>query len=368
MLTLILIAGTAACSYACVGWVRIMAQRKRILDIPNARSSHTSPTPRGGGLAIFIVTCGGLLLSQVLYATWPAWSLAGFLIGATIIAAVSWIDDLRSLPCSMRFLAHCCAAIVVVETIGVWNVVEVPLVGQVTLGWLGYPLTFLWVVGVINAYNFMDGIDGLAGGQAVVAALGWCLLGWLSGQPAIFFLALLVGASSLGFLGHNWPPARIFMGDIGSTFLGFTMAVLAIVYSQTDPYGFFIGILLLWPFLFDATSTFLRRLRKGENVFASHRSHLYQRLIIANHSHLTVTTAYILLAVGGLLAALAWRLQLPGGPVYAALFIPALALGLFMYTKSAEYHTLLRHDTPDLSSGSLGLLARSHPSGPGKDR
>jgi UDP-N-acetylmuramyl pentapeptide phosphotransferase/UDP-N-acetylglucosamine-1-phosphate transferase len=267
---------------------------------------------------------------------WP--TLAGFLAGATIVAVVSWIDDLRNLPSLVRLLAHSLAAVVAIVAIQPWPAVDLPLLGQFPLGWFGYPLAFLWIVGMINIYNFMDGIDGLAGGQAVVAAVGWVLIGWWSGQADVLLLAALLGASSLGFLGHNWPPARIFMGDVGSTFLGYSFAALSLLAGQRDPGAFAIGILLLWPFLFDAGLTILRRLRKGENILASHRSHLYQRLVIVKHNHLVVTVGYILLAAAGVLAAVAWRLQWPGGALLVVLLIPLLAFGLFFYTSYCEHH------------------------------
>lgn len=327
---------TALAAYLVVGRIRILAERKMILDIPNARSSHSRPTPRGGGLGIVLVTFIGVVLTQLFGNGWPAWQLAGFTAGAVLIAFISWLDDVHNLPSSIRMLAHCGAAVIAVLAIGTWSTVNIPLLGEIQLGWLGYPLAFLWVVGMINAYNFMDGIDGLAGGQAVIAACGWCLFGWWSDQAAIVALALLLGASSLGFLGHNWPPARIFMGDVGSTFLGYSLAVLALWVGQYDNSSLFLGVMFLWPFLFDAIATFLRRLYQHEDVFASHRSHYYQRLVIARYSHLNVTVAYLLLALAGLAAALAWRMQLPGSGVVALILIPVLAVGLVLYTRMIE--------------------------------
>lgn len=334
---LILIVLAAICSYLGVHSVRILAERRSILDIPNERSSHSRPTPRGGGLAIFLVTCAGLLVAQFLQLVWPWPTLLGFLAGAVIVAAVSWIDDLRSLPSVVRLLAHSLAAIVVLATIRPWTAVALPLIGNFPVNWFGYPLAFFWIVGMINIYNFMDGIDGLAGGQAVVAAIGWGLLGWWGAQADVLLLAALLGATSLGFLGHNWPPARIFMGDVGSTFLGYSFAVITLLAGQSDPAALVIGVLLLWPFLFDAGLTILRRARCGENIFASHRSHLYQRLAAIKRNHLVVTVTYIALATTGVLMAVAWRLQWPGGSLGAALFIPILALSLFFYTSYCEH-------------------------------
>ena len=214
-------------------------------------------------------------------------------------------------------------------------------------GWLGVPLAFFWVVGLTNAYNFMDGIDGLAGSQAVIAGVGWAGLGWLRGEPLVSLLGLLVAGSSLGFLLHNWPPARIFMGDVGSAFLGFTFAALSVLAAQQNPRLAVAGILLLWPFIFDTIGTFLRRLRRRENVFAAHRSHLYQRLVIAGYSHRTVTLLYSGLALVGLVLALVWVLALPGAD-WLALGLPGLlGFGLWQFVVRAETASLaLQRATP----------------------
>jgi UDP-N-acetylmuramyl pentapeptide phosphotransferase/UDP-N-acetylglucosamine-1-phosphate transferase len=211
-----------------------------------------------------------------------------------------------------------------------------PLLGPLALGWFGLIMTFVWIVGLTNAYNFMDGIDGIAGGQAVVAGLGWTLLGWLDHQPLVAALGLLLAASSLGFLGHNWPPARIFMGDVGSAFLGFTLAVLPVVAAQHNPRLAWAGVLLVWPFVFDAAFTFLRRLRKRENVFAAHRSHLYQRLVIAGYSHRFVTLLYIGLALAGAVLALLWYSGGKASDLVVLLALPLLCAGLWRFVVGRE--------------------------------
>lgn len=296
-----------ALSYVGVSCLRRWSERHQVLDIPNERSSHSRPTPIGGGLAIAVVTLVGGWLFYVLSNQAISWSaFLAYTIGAVLIAVVSWLDDLKSLSSRVRFATHGLGAVLAVLGFGYWHTVSVPLLGQLYLGWLGLPITFLWIVGLTNAYNFMDGIDGIAGGQAVVAGLGWAALGWLSDQPLVGVLGLLLAASCLGFLGHNWPPARIFMGDVGSAFLGYTFAVLPIMAAQSDSHLALIGVLLVWPFVFDTAFTFLRRLCNGENVFAAHRSHLYQRLVIAGRTHRFVTLLYVGLAVVGVVLALAW--------------------------------------------------------------
>lgn len=323
-------------SYLGISVLRRWAERRKILDIPNERSSHTGPVARGGGLAIVVITLAGLialwLFEQDL--TWK--SLLIYVIGAVLIAAISWLDDLHSLPKSVRFAAHGLAAIIAILGFGYYSSVAFPFLGQLQSSWAGLLITFFWVVGLTNAYNFMDGIDGIAGGQAVVAGLGWAVLGWLNDLTLITTLGVLVAASSLGFLGHNWPPARIFMGDVGSAFLGYTFAVLAVIAAQNDPRLALAGVLLVWPFVFDTIFTFFRRMHKGENVFTAHRSHLYQRLVIAGCSHRFVTLLYMGLAAIGAVLALAWSQNTPGNMLPVGISMPMLCLMLWAFVIRQE--------------------------------
>ena len=316
-------------AYLGVSAIRRWALERSILDIPNQRSSHTQPVPRGGGLAIVAISLFGVAVCRVLLPDWPWTGLRAYLTGGLLIALVSWLDDIRSLPNWIRFGAHCLGAALLLLGFGFWDHIRLPGLGSLNLGWLGLLISFVWIVGLTNAYNFMDGIDGLAGGQAVVAGLGWAILGWFSQQPLVALLGLLLAAGSLGFLGHNWPPARIFMGDVGSAFLGYTFAALAIIAAQRDDSLALAGALLVWPFIFDAGFTFLRRLRLGEPVFAAHRSHLFQRLVATGLSHRTVTLLYIGLALPGLLSASA---LLFGWPWDGFLTLSTLVLGpLFLW-------------------------------------
>ncbi len=298
-------------SFFSVEILRRWMVNQHLLDNPNKRSLHVEPRPRGGGLAIVFVI---LICSSFLWHAHPIWSTQDVIIlviGGLIIAGVSYRDDLHSLSYWIRFAVHIIVAGLVVIGIGYWRILQLPFIGQLSLGWLGLPLTFLWIVGLINAYNFMDGIDGIAGGQGVIAGLGWAILGWISGQFLIVGIGLVLAASCMGFLGHNWSPARIFMGDVGSAFLGYTFAVLPVVVAQHSSRFTLAGVLLLWPFIFDTLFTFLRRLVHHENVFTAHCSHLYQRLVATGFSHKKVTSLYIGLAIIGLVCSVAiaqeWR-------------------------------------------------------------
>lgn len=323
-------------SYIGVDLLRRWAEQ-RMLDIPNERSSHVRPTPRGGGLLIVVCTIGGLWLSAFfLRLAAPVVLLISFSLGAILIAWVSWLDDLHSLSNRSRFGAHIAGALLVTGGIGFLSTVEVPFLPPLEIGWFGILITFFWLTGFTNAYNFMDGIDGLAGAQAVVAGLAWLGIGLLQDIPLLTTIGLLIATSSLGFLGHNWPPARIFMGDVGSAFLGFTLATLPIIGAQTDSRLPVFGVLILWPFVFDTTFTLLRRLQRGENIFAAHRSHLYQRMVIAGYSHRHVTLVYMALALIGVFVAYLWILRLPMGDLAAAI-VPILgSFGLWYAVVHAE--------------------------------
>jgi len=296
-------------SYLAVSGIRRWVGH-RLLDIPNERSSHARPTPRGGGLAIVIVVlAGSWLVLPFVHTEVAPWQWLAYSAGALLIAGVSWLDDLRSLSTGVRFAVHFAGAVLAVLAFGAWKEIVIPGIGNLILGWIGWPLTLLWIVGLTNAYNFMDGIDGIAGGQAVVAGLGWAIMGIIGGNPLLCILGILLAFSSLGFLGHNWPPAKIFMGDVGSAFLGYTFAVLPVIAARNDPRFVLIGLLLVWPFVFDTTFTFFRRLIKHENVFAAHRSHLYQRLVISGLSHQAVTLLYAALALVGVVLAVTFILD-----------------------------------------------------------
>ncbi len=330
-------------AYCGVALLRRWAERRQILDVPNERSSHTLPTPRGGGLAIVIVTLAAWLIYSWTFLDY--WPLLPYIVGAALIAGISWIDDLRDVPTIVRLAVHGLAAALAILSFDYWHTTDISLFQQLKLGWLGLPITFLWIVGLTNAYNFMDGVDGIAGAQAVVVGLGWALLGWLGHQTHVSVMGLLLAGTALGFLLHNWPPARIFMGDVGSAFLGYTFAVLPLMAAhapQADSRLALIGALLLWPFIFDSSFTFLRRALHGENVFAAHRTHLYQRLVIAGRTHLFATLLYAMLALVGAALAAAWLGGIHGSGAAIIILIPLLSLLLWRFVVREERRVAAR--------------------------
>jgi Fuc2NAc and GlcNAc transferase len=285
---------------AALVWVLVLGMNRwagtlKLVDLPNQRSMHTLATPRGGGAAIVAITLVGLAVGAVFGVRPDYLALGGYLAGALVIATVSLADDFLKLPSGIRLTVHFLGAGLVVAGLDYGSQ---PIVnGQTALVLLASAGGILWVAGLTNAYNFMDGIDGLAATQAVIAGLGWTLLGSMSHQQWVELLGLLLAASSTGFLIHNWPPAKIFLGDVGSAFLGFTFAFMALAQLRRMPQVALVGALVLWPFLFDTGFTMLRRFLRGENIFLAHRSHLYQRLVLAGWSQVSVTSLYGLLAL-----------------------------------------------------------------------
>jgi UDP-N-acetylmuramyl pentapeptide phosphotransferase/UDP-N-acetylglucosamine-1-phosphate transferase len=338
-------------SYVAVGHIRRFGERHAILDVPNHRSSHSMSVPKGGGLAIVVVTLLAMWLYLILNSSVSRWTLTVYTIGAILIVIISGLDDLHPQSSMLRLAVQSLGAVLAIYGFGTLPISQALRFTAADV-WLNPVLTFLWIVGLTNAYNFMDGIDGLAGGQAVVAGLGWMVLGWLGGQPLVLVLGLLIAATSFGFLLHNWSPARIFMGDVGSAFLGYTFAVFPLMLNSKLTNGrdalkvISLAILPVWPFVFDATFTILRRLRRGENVFSAHRSHLYQRLVIAGHTHRSISLLYCILAVLGALLSVGWALNLRSVAPVTVVVLPLIGLTLCIFVTKQEQRQARRLTRP----------------------
>lgn len=324
---------------AGVGIYRKWSTTRGLFDVPNERSSHSTPTPRGGGVVIAAVSLTGyLVLTQL--STMPfSW---GYFAGGGLVAAVSLLDDIYSLPFWSRLFIHILAAYLLIADVGAWTHVWLPVVSQeLELGSVvGTVLTALWVVWFINAYNFMDGIDGIAGLQVVVSGAAWAILSVLSGFPSTGAYASLVAAAGAGFLVHNWQPAKIFMGDVGSAFLGFTLAALPLLarseIGEDRPLLPVVGVLFVWLFVVDTAWTFLKRLMKGQKVWEAHREHLYQAMVIAGWTHARVTIIYGV-ATAVLAVSLIFALANAGifGPLSVFLFVAVTAVVFRIGTRKA---------------------------------
>jgi Fuc2NAc and GlcNAc transferase len=284
------------------GLARRIAVARSVLDVPNERSSHTSPTPSGGGLAIVVVVLSSVVILWLTGVLGRGESCA-ILGGGTLVAVVGWLDDRRSLSAFTRLAAHVAAA-----AWAIWWLGGMPFLttGREvhSLGMFGTVLAGFAIVWAINVTNFMDGIDGLAAGEVVTVTLTAAVL-LTEVNPPLAATAALTGGAALGFLPWNWRPARIFMGDTGSGFLGFVLAVLAVASERAGALPALVWIVLYAVFATDATVTLLRRAWRGEQWYSAHRSHAYQRAVQGGWSHARVTATVLLVNVG--LGVLAWR-------------------------------------------------------------
>ncbi|HEV7587540.1 MAG TPA: glycosyltransferase family 4 protein [Longimicrobium sp.] len=288
------IVAAAALTAGMLTWgVLHYAVARNVVAVANARSSHQGKTPVGGGLAIVLVAVAfelglgwtGRLSPEV------ALALAG---GGAAVAAIGWVDDHAGGRGGVHALARA-AVHFAAAAWALWCLGGLPELrtgtGSVPLGLVGTVLAAFGIVWSTNLYNFMDGIDGLAAGEAVSAGLVGAVLLLATGEPGLAGTALAVAGASLGFLKWNWSQARIFMGDVGSYFLGFTFAVLAVASERAGAVPLLAWMVLLGVFVFDATATLVRRVRRGERFHQAHRSHAYQRAAIAVRSHARVSGA-----------------------------------------------------------------------------
>lgn len=300
----IFILAAAILSWLLASRVRLYAL-DRLLDIPNERSSHSSPTPRGGGLAIAVTALGGIILAAMW--SWIEWDLAVALAGGgTMIAAVGWIDDHRDLPALVRFAVQFLSAGWAMFWLGGLPALTVGST-QLSLGIAGTALGVIGIVWAINLYNFVDGIDGLAAGEAVTTGVIGGLILLAMGHYGLAIVSLLIAAANAGFLPLNWAPADLFMGDVGSGMLGYLFAVLAIASENAGAVPLLIWVLLLGAFVFDATVTLCRRIAHGERWYHAHHSHAYQRMVQAGRSHAQVSSMILVInIVLAVLAIVAW--------------------------------------------------------------
>ncbi|MGZ8164887.1 MAG: MraY family glycosyltransferase [Methylobacter sp.] len=270
------------------GLIRRYALASSLLDIPNARSSHKVPVPRGGGLAIVIVFLGGLkIISRMgLLAEEAWWTVFG---AGAWVALIGFLDDHNHIPALWRLLAHFMAAGWVLFWLGGFP--PLAFFGHpLDLGWIGYILGMLYLVWLLNLYNFMDGIDGIAGIEAITICLGGVLLYLLRPETVELWRGVLLLAMAVGgFLLWNFPPAKIFMGDVGSCFLGILFGIFSIQAGWQSSQLFWSWLILLGVFIVDATWTLFCRVWRNEKVYEAHRSHAYQYASRRYGSHKAVS-------------------------------------------------------------------------------
>ena len=261
-------------------------------DIPNERSLHTEPIPRIGGVAIM----AGILSGWILLVKFWAWWIVLPVLG---LFGLSLVDDVHNLPPRVRLLGHFAAAMIVLWGAGV--------------AWQWLLPVLLFIVWMTNLYNFMDGSDGLAGGMALFGFSFYGVAGLFSGNEAFAIMNFTIGAAALGFLYHNFHPARVFMGDAGSIPLGFLAAAFGVWGWKLGYWPFWFPVLVFSPFVTDATFTLIKRVRRRENIAHAHRNHYYQRLVQMGLSHRdTAIAEYILMFLAGSSAYLGYGFGYPG--------------------------------------------------------
>lgn len=282
--------GVAFSSWVLTGWFRQYAIRRRMVDVPNARSSHRVSTPRGGGGAIVVATTVTLA-----WWWWVSGSVmfSGVLTGGLVVAGIGFLDDHRPLPPSIRLVGHSLAAVLAVASL---DGMSLGIAGSgVRLAIAGALLATVFVAWLINLTNFMDGIDGIAGVQTLTVCAAGAALSELTAPGMGFWIEpAVLGAASVGFLVWNWPPARVFMGDVGSGFVGFMVAVLTLRAASVTPVLGWCWLILCGVFIVDATFTLARRAARWDRLFTAHRSHAYQHLALAwGHRPVTLLVAAI---------------------------------------------------------------------------
>ena len=312
-----------------------------VLDTPGARSSHTRPTPKGGGVGIVLAFLVGIL---VLYRFAAFSRLADPYFRAVILAAVgiaivAYLDDVLYWPASVKLAAQVLAAFIVVGSGLSVDMVRLPVIGPVGLGWFGPVLTLGWIVAATNAMNFIDGLNGLAAGAAAIACAFLAAIAASLGAWFVYFAALLLVAGLVGFLPFNFPRARIFMGDVGSQFCGFLLAVLGVAAGRFEGVELSIVLvpMLLAGVLFDVAFTLVRRALAGDRLTEAHRSHLYQIAHRSGMEAVAITLVHWGFVVWGGLCCLAFMAAGPDWkPAWVLLVLPPQLAWLVFVQRQAR--------------------------------
>lgn len=279
-------------------------------DIPNERSLHTEPIPRTGGIALMAGIFSGWVKLFEFWAWWIVLPVLGLFV-------LSLADDVRNLSARKRLIGHFAAAIIVLGGAGV--------------DWLWMAPVLLYIVWMTNLYNFMDGSDGMAGGMALFGFSFYGIAGLMNGNEAFAMLNFTIGAAALGFLYHNFHPARVFMGDAGSIPLGFLAAAFGVWGWQQGFWPFWFPVLVFSPFVADATFTLFKRIKRGEKLAQAHRSHYYQRLVQMGWGHRNTALAeYALMLITGVSALWGTGLGMSGQGNMLAMW-GAIYLGIAMW-------------------------------------
>ena len=320
-------------SFILTPLVKSFAYRIGAIDVPkDSRRMHKKPIPRLGGLAIFL----GFIFSILLFVRPIDMQLRGILLGSVLIVVLGVVDDSAPLRAGFKFLVQIAAALIAVYHGVVVQILSNPNVFSDEpywfLGWASVPITVLWIVGITNSVNLIDGLDGLANGVSTISALTMLVIALLvsEGQTAII-MAALVGAC-VGFMPYNKNPARMFMGDTGSTFLGFILATISIqgLFKYYAIISFAVPFLILGLPMFDTTYAIVRRLAHGQNPMSPDREHIHHRLIdMGLNQKQAVAALYVVSSILGLSAVVLTT----GGAMRAMMFLFALAVVAFFASR-----------------------------------
>lgn len=282
-------------SVMMTGFTREYSIRKKIMDVPNERSSHLIPTPRGGGLAVivvFLLACLWLGLSGNIDKH-LMWAIVG---GGVLVATMGYLDDMYTIKVRYRICVHFLAALWALYWLDGFPVLDFGT-WRFILNWQGSLIALIGIVWCINLYNFMDGIDGLAGMQGFFISLASSLALYYLGAHQLGFLLAFLAAALCGFTVWNWPPAKIFLGDVGSGFLGFVFSVIAVYTANQHLLSVNFWLIILSVFICDATFTLIYRACVGQKWYRAHREHAYQRLTLLGLSHKQITVGIFIFNV-----------------------------------------------------------------------
>ncbi|MBC3207666.1 glycosyltransferase family 4 protein [Pseudomonas sp. SWRI111] len=315
-------------SFVLTAVLRRYALARSMLDIPNDRSSHTVPTPRGGGVSMVVV-----FLASLGFLKTTGMIDLSFFIGTAgaglLVAIIGFMDDHGHIAPKWRLLGHFGGAIWVLFWAA--GLAPIEIAGHnVDLSWPGNIAAVIYLAWMLNLYNFMDGIDGIASVQAITVCLGACVLYWMGGHYDLVWGPLLLASAALGFLFWNFPPAKIFMGDAASGFLGIMLGAFSLQAAWAEPNLLWSWIILMGVFIVDATFTLLNRLLRGDKIFEAHRSHAYQYAARQHGRHLPVTLATLLINVFWLfpIALSVNILGLDGALGVVIAYLPLIALAI----------------------------------------
>jgi len=322
--------------------VRKLAIAGERLDRPNERSLHGAPIPRGGGLAFAIVSilvwCLLAVVLSVSFAT-----LVGLILPLSILVLTGWLDDKHNLKIPARLFAQLLASVLALILLGELDQIEVAGI-TLNLSWLAWPATVLWIIWLVNLYNFMDGIDGIASVQGIVAATTMGIWYGVRSETGMGLICFVLAAAVTGFLYYNWPPAKIFMGDTGSLFLGGFFSIQTIIATVSFGIPFDAILILLSVFLADASVTLVHRMLRGEKWWQAHRSHFYQRAVQSNLSHATVSLSVLLLSIVLALFATMRAMQIGQAWIWLVLAVFVLIACALAVTHRESMHSVSLND------------------------